>query len=188
MEQPRQAPLPDRLLYHVPHALLHALEERPRLPRDGSGTSAPLGDIPRSREPSADGAAVACGDPRPSRRIPTGPHARRTMLGASARTMVRLRAALRPTRTQKRPGLIDLTVRFNPQEAPPGFEPGIKDLQSSALPLGHGAKREGSGQRLLPPPFATRAGNRTRTGDPNLGKVVLYQLSYSRNVLQRTPT
>ena len=25
-----------------------------------------------------------------------------------------------------------------------------------------------------------RAGNRTRTGDPNLGKVVLYQLSYSR--------
>src|SRR5690625_481708 len=27
------------------------------------------------------------------------------------------------------------------------------------------------------------AGNRTRTGDPNLGKVVLYQLSYSRNKL-----
>ena len=26
-----------------------------------------------------------------------------------------------------------------------------------------------------------RAGNRTRTGDPNLGKVVLYQLSYSRD-------
>ncbi len=25
-----------------------------------------------------------------------------------------------------------------------------------------------------------RAGNRTRTGDPHLGKVVLYQLSYSR--------
>lgn len=24
-------------------------------------------------------------------------------------------------------------------EAPPGLEPGIKDLQSSALPLGHGA-------------------------------------------------
>ncbi len=29
----------------------------------------------------------------------------------------------------------------------------------------------------LPPP---RAGNGTRTRDPNLGKVVLYQLSYSR--------
>ena len=26
-----------------------------------------------------------------------------------------------------------------PIEAPPGFEPGMKDLQSSALPLGHGA-------------------------------------------------
>ena len=25
-----------------------------------------------------------------------------------------------------------------------------------------------------------KAGNRTRTGDPHLGKVVLYQLSYSR--------
>ena len=28
--------------------------------------------------------------------------------------------------------------------------------------------------------FSTRAGNGTRTRDPNLGKVVLYQLSYSR--------
>ncbi len=26
------------------------------------------------------------------------------------------------------------------------------------------------------------AGNETRTRDPNLGKVMLYQLSYSRNV------
>jgi hypothetical protein len=31
-----------------------------------------------------------------------------------------------------------------------------------------------------------RAGNGTRTRDPNLGKVVLYQLSYSR-VSQRAP-
>ena len=28
-----------------------------------------------------------------------------------------------------------------------------------------------------------RAGNGTRTRDPNLGKVVLYQLSYSRKLL-----
>jgi hypothetical protein len=28
--------------------------------------------------------------------------------------------------------------------------------------------------------MSTRAGNGTRTRDPNLGKVVLYQLSYSR--------
>ena len=30
--------------------------------------------------------------------------------------------------------------------------------------------------------FDARAGNGTRTRDPNLGKVVLYQLSYSRTV------
>jgi hypothetical protein len=29
-----------------------------------------------------------------------------------------------------------------------------------------------------------RAGNGTRTRDPNLGKVVLYQLSYSRNSIK----
>jgi hypothetical protein len=36
----------------------------------------------------------------------------------------------------------------------------------------------------LPSPISNleRAGNGTRTRDPNLGKVVLYQLSYSRNV------
>ena len=52
-------------------------------------------------------------------------------------------------------------------------------LQTSALPLGYGAKTEGGDGRLLTdsPP---RAGNGTRTRDPNLGKVVLYQLSYSR--------
>ena len=38
-------------------------------------------------------------------------------------------------------------------------------------------------ERQEPPPFlfpVQRAGNGTRTRDPNLGKVVLYQLSYSR--------
>ena len=56
-------------------------------------------------------------------------------------------------------------------------------LQTSALPLGYGAKIKGGDGRLLTdsPP---RAGNRTRTGDPNLGKVVLYQLSYSRMGLE----
>jgi hypothetical protein len=32
-------------------------------------------------------------------------------------------------------------------------------------------------------PVLNRAGNGTRTRDPNLGKVVLYQLSYSRVTL-----
>ena len=54
-------------------------------------------------------------------------------------------------------------------EARAGIEPTSKDLQSSASPLCH---------------RATGAGNGTRTRDPNLGKVVLYQLSYSRLVIR----
>ena len=46
---------------------------------------------------------------------------------------------------------------------------GIKVLQTSALPLGYGA----STKKL-------KAGNETRTRDSHLGKVALYQLSYSR--------
>ena len=58
----------------------------------------------------------------------------------------------------------------------------------SPLPyqLGYGAvfcvqRTRGAPHRVpdVSPPLS-RAGNRTRTGDPNLGKVVLYQLSYSR--------
>jgi hypothetical protein len=52
-------------------------------------------------------------------------------------------------------------------EVPPGFEPGIGVLQTPALPLGYGTER---------------AGNRARTGDLNLGKVALYQLSYARKL------
>jgi hypothetical protein len=39
-------------------------------------------------------------------------------------------------------------------------------------------QRRGGRREPATPPF--RAGNRTRTGDPHLGKVMLYQLSYSR--------
>jgi hypothetical protein len=52
------------------------------------------------------------------------------------------------------------------KEVPPGFEPGMEVLQTSALPLGYGTNK---------------AGNRARTGDLNLGKVALYQLSYARD-------
>ena len=45
-------------------------------------------------------------------------------------------------------------------------------LQTSALPLGYAAG-------------TCRAGDRIRTGDPNLGKVVLYQLSYTRIISSR---
>ena len=53
-------------------------------------------------------------------------------------------------------------------EAPPGFEPGMEVLQTSALPLGHGAVRGLSRYRK------TGAGNGIRTRDFDLGKVALY--------------
>lgn len=63
-------------------------------------------------------------------------------------------------------------------EAAPGFEPGVKALQASALPLGQAADEKG---RLDNRPFEyDGADNGARTRDPNLGKVVLYQLSHVR--------
>ena len=69
-------------------------------------------------------------------------------------------------------------------EAPPGFEPGIEVLQTSALPLGDGAARTWADRRQgLPtePKDAvgriggkTGAGNGIRTRDFDLGKVALY--------------
>ena len=58
-------------------------------------------------------------------------------------------------------------------EAPPGFEPGIRVLQTRALPLGYSAIfQEKIG-----------AGNGAQTRDLCLGKAALYQLSYSRKKL-----
>src|SRR5947207_13900434 len=57
-------------------------------------------------------------------------------------------------------------------------------LSRTITALGRHSERKNGGGTVLsaPPPlnFARRAGNGTRTRDPNLGKVVLYQLSYSR--------
>ena len=61
-------------------------------------------------------------------------------------------------------------------EAAPRFELGITVLQTVALPLGdaaYGEMSNGGG--------GSGAGNGTRTRDVHLGKVVLYQLSYSRS-------
>ena len=89
-------------------------------------------------------------------------------------------AAKRAVRRRRPPSGPDRrATRAASPEAPVGIEPTIEDLQSSALPLGHGAKRNGE-PTSAPHPGLPRAGNRTRTGDPHLGKVVLYQLSYSR--------
>src|SRR5438477_5628962 len=54
---------------------------------------------------------------------------------------------------------------LNPR--PPGYEPG--ELPDCSTP-----------RRCVRCVAFWRAGNGTRTRDPNLGKVVLYQLSYSR--------
>ena len=69
-------------------------------------------------------------------------------------------------------------------EARAGIEPTYEDLQSSASPLCHLAQKPKD-----PDPVSLRieaqqnqfgAGNEIRTRDLNLGKVALYQLSYSR--------
>ena len=60
-------------------------------------------------------------------------------------------------------------------EAPPGFEPGMEVLQTSALPLGYGAAvgmlaaLEGAALE-----GDDGAGNGIRTRDFDLGKVALY--------------
>ena len=65
-------------------------------------------------------------------------------------------------------------------EAPPGFEPGNKGFAGLCLTAWlRRLKKEGL-HVLSDGPTPFKAGNRTRTGDPHLGKVVLYQLSYSR--------
>ena len=55
-----------------------------------------------------------------------------------------------------------------------GFEPVYTALQAVASPLGHSTTEKAG------PPNPLRADDRVRTGDLNLGKVALYQLSYVR--------
>jgi hypothetical protein len=55
-----------------------------------------------------------------------------------------------------------------------GFEPVYTALQAVASPLGHSTTES-------QPTDLYRANDRVRTGDLNLGKVALYQLSYVRN-------
>ena len=58
---------------------------------------------------------------------------------------------------------------------------GLSALNAEREVAGRKQKKLGSRARLLATPRSTTgAGNGIRTRDPNLGKVVLYQLSYSR--------
>lgn len=61
-----------------------------------------------------------------------------------------------------------------PPEVETGFEPVYTDLQSAASPLGHSTGSVDRSKDLL------RADDGTRTRDPHLGKVMLYQLSHVR--------
>ena len=71
-------------------------------------------------------------------------------------------------------------------EARTGFEPVVKALQASALPLGHLAILQTGPARLEAGPNAHGADNGVRTRDPHLGKVVLYQLSHVRIARKHT--
>ena len=61
-----------------------------------------------------------------------------------------------------------------------GFEPVYTALQAVASPLGHSTTES-------QPTDLFRADDRVRTGDLNLGKVALYQLSYVRIAASRSP-
>ena len=66
------------------------------------------------------------------------------------------------------------------KEAPPGFEPGNKGFAGLCLTAWLRRQKRGATRLERRAHPSSKAGNRTRTGDPHLGKVVLYQLSYSR--------
>ena len=69
-------------------------------------------------------------------------------------------------------GLIELA-------APRGFEPRFTDSKSAVLPLDEGAAA-GILERRPAPGQENGAEDGTRTRDPHLGKVMLYQLSHFR--------
>ncbi len=78
---------------------------------------------PRPKTPPPMGGVFPFGTPRGLLTVPRwypGPKAGRPPLGPSNPQAV-------------------VSLRVAPEEAPPGFEPGIADLQSAALPLGEGA-------------------------------------------------
>ena len=71
-----------------------------------------------------------------------------------------LRVSVYPRDFKSLASVCSATPAYNKMEATPGFEPGVKDLQSSALPLGYVA--------------STGAEDGIRTRDPRLGKAMLY--------------
>ena len=65
--------------------------------------------------------------------------------------------------------------------APRGFEPRFTDPKSAVLPLDEGAAAELRDSFRAIPGQENGAEDGTRTRDPHLGKVMLYQLSHFRS-------
>jgi hypothetical protein len=85
-----------------------------------------------------------------------------------------------PGAAGRRPmGLIELA-------APRGFEPRFTDSKSAVLPLDEGAAAE-TLERRPAPGQENGAEDGTRTRDPHLGKVMLYQLSHFRSITRPPP-
>ena len=80
---------------------------------------------------------------------------------------------------KKRKNVVISTLSRLLLEATPGFEPGIRVLQTRALPLGYIAIMLFN-CFLSIPKTVLGAGNGVQTRDLCLGKAALYQLSYSR--------
>ncbi len=71
--------------------------------------------------------------------------------------------------------------------APRGFEPRFTDPKSAVLPLDEGAAARTSRDSRAFPGQNNGAEDGTRTRDPHLGKVMLYQLSHFRSMYATTP-
>src|SRR4029077_18077017 len=66
--------------------------------------------------------------------------------------------------------------------APRGFEPRFTDPKSAVLPLDEGAADGDLERHRAVPGQKNGAEDGTRTRDPHLGKVMLYQLSHFRSM------
>jgi hypothetical protein len=76
--------------------------------------------------------------------------------------------------------------RSNDRYEPTGTSPGFPKRPGSPACPTPGSPEKGPNYDLRDP-FGARAGDRARTGDPQLGKLMLYQLSYARALELPTP-
>ena len=90
--------------------------------------------------------------------------------GGAPRRLRRRYASERTGEGTTRLGTGEFVTRLLPEPAPEKKKAGTRGDQATRIPA-----------------FKTGAGNRIRTGDPQLGKLMLYQLSYSRVTTQFLP-